>query len=131
MSSILVNNERPGVLDLSGVQDVDGLPVVLQPKGTPGDTRECPTEALDNPHLVRVHEVGWVSVRPTAAKVAVKVTVVEAPPVPPAPPAPEPEPEPEPITEAKLEELAPLPEPEPEPPKAVETPRSSKRGRRK
>jgi len=125
MSSILVNNERPGVLDLSGVQDVDGLPVVLQPKGTPGDTRECPTEALDNPHLVRVHEVGWVSVRPTAAKVAVKVTVVEAP------PAPEPEPEPEPITEAKLEELAPLPEPEPEPPKAVETPRSSKRGRRK
>lgn len=67
MSTILVQNERPGVLDLSGVQDVNGLPVVLQPKGTDGETRECSSDVVDHPHMVNVLSAGWVSLRPAAA----------------------------------------------------------------
>ncbi len=67
MSTILVQNERTNVLDLSGVQDVNGLPVVLQPKGTDGEARECPAEAIDHPHLVGVLNAKWVSTRPAAA----------------------------------------------------------------
>jgi hypothetical protein len=62
MDTILIHNERPGILDLSGVQDVNGLPVVLQAKGSPGDTRECPYEAGSHPHVESVARVGWVTI---------------------------------------------------------------------
>jgi len=101
--TIQIVNEYPGILDLSVIKDVVNIPVVLQPKGHGGASRECFAEAADHPSVMAMKKAGRVSVREDA-------TAAAAPPVAAAPaPAPTPAPAPEP------EALPPAPEPAPEP----------------
>ena len=116
--TIQIVNEYPGILDLSVIKDVVNIPVVLQPKGTGGASRECFSEAADHPSVLAMKKAGRVSIRGEAAAPAPAPAPVAAPPAPApveaAPPAPEPAPEPE--------ALPPAPEPTPEPVMAVEEP---------
>jgi hypothetical protein len=93
MRTFRICNQLPNVLDLSDVQNTDGLPITLRAKGTAGDTCECPQEMEDNPVLLRVKNAGWVTViKPEVMKIA---------------PTPEPIPTPKPVIEN------PIPTPEP------------------
>lgn len=118
--TIQIVNEYPGILDLSVIKDVVNIPVVLQPKGTGGASRECFSEAADHPSVLAMKKAGRVSIRGEAAAAApapapAPVAAAPAPaPVEAAPPAPEPASEPE--------ALPPAPEPTPEPVMAVEEP---------
>jgi len=124
--TIQIVNEYPGILDLSVIKDVVNIPVVLQPKGTGGASRECFSEAADHPSVLAMKKAGRVSIRGEAAAAAPAPAPAPAPvaaapapaPVEAAPPAPAPAPEPAPEPEA----LPPAPEPTPEPVMAVEEP---------
>lgn len=62
MNTIFLNNERIGIMDLSAVEDVAGLPVVLQPKGHKGSSRECLEAVLEHPNVITMLDAKWVSV---------------------------------------------------------------------
>ena len=79
MSTVILHNERAGILDLHMVKDLDGHPVVLQPKGMKGDHRECLETVLENAHVKKIRDAKWIRVEHGGA--------VKAPAAPPAPPA--------------------------------------------
>lgn len=83
MSTVHLVNERPGIQDLSMLKDINGKPVVLQPKGLAGASCECPKAVMDSPIIARLKAANWLSVgHPTAATEA---PAAAAPPPPPAP----------------------------------------------
>ncbi len=56
-------NLRASILDLSAVTDLHGSKVVLQPKGMPGDTRECAPEVRDHHDVQLFLEHKWVAIQ--------------------------------------------------------------------
>jgi len=109
MRTFRICNQLPNVLDLSDVQNTDGLPITLRAKGTVGDTCECPQEMEDNPVLLRVLKAKWITinqpvdVKPEVIKTTIPEPVPEPTPLPEPAPAPEPAPEPAPapLTEVR------------------------------
>jgi hypothetical protein len=95
MNTIIIYNERAGILDLHMVRDIAGKPVVLQPKGMKGDHRECPADALNNPHVMKIKTAGWIRVDKNEAH--------RAPPPPPQPKS---------VSTAKMPIIPPPPPPE-------------------
>ena len=100
--TIQIVNQHQGILDLSVVKDVNGLPVVLQPKGMPGSSRECFDETANHPRVVAMAGAKWLIVQAGAAAPVVATTearppapapVEAAPPAPPEPVEATPEPE--------------------------------------
>ena len=96
--TIQIVNLHQGILDLSVVKDVNGMPVVLQPKGMSGSSRECFDETANHPRVVAAK---WLSVQSGAATpvAAAPEPVKAAPPPPPPAPKAAPEPMPEPVAE--------------------------------
>lgn len=86
MGSVYLVNERNTSLDLSGVQDVSGVPFSLQPKGRLGSSRECPDTVLQHPVVKRLLDSGWLSKSSSKPKEAKELLprVIEAPKVIPA-----------------------------------------------
>lgn len=128
----LISNTQPSVLNMSPLVDVHGAALILQPKGTQGDTKEITDEDAEGEIVGRVKAVRWVTlkdthnVEPTPAPLppapAPEPVAVEPPPAP-EPVAVEPEPAPEPVAAevapepvaAEPEPVAAEPEPEPAP----------------
>lgn len=76
MSTVLVKNVMSSLLDMSAIKDVNGNPVTLQPKGKPGDSRECPAAIVNDEIVQRVKDMKWIEIVSTA---------VAPPPPPPVP----------------------------------------------
>lgn len=76
MSTVLVKNVMSSLLDMSAIKDVNGNPVTLQPKGKPGDRRECPAAVVNDEVVQRVRAMKWIEIESTA---------VAPPPSPPVP----------------------------------------------
>lgn len=56
-----ITNLMPSILDLSAVKDVNGNPVTLRPKGSPGDSRDLPEAAWRHDAVERVIEMKWAT----------------------------------------------------------------------
>jgi hypothetical protein len=85
--TVFLVNERPSILDLSAVTDVNGRRVVLEPRGSARARRECFADAMRHPHVQTMLDARWVSVerrqaREAAAIAPATTTAVPAEPLP-------------------------------------------------
>ena len=85
--TVFLVNERPSILDLSAVMDVNGRRVVLEPRGTARARRECFADAVRHPHVKTMLDARWVRVErrqaeEPAAVAPATATVVPAEPLP-------------------------------------------------
>lgn len=85
MSNETITNTQVSVIDLTPMEDVFGLKIVLRPKGAKGDSREVSAETAANPIIQRVKAHGWVTLTPTSPA----VTTPSIPPPPAGPTAEE------------------------------------------
>jgi len=58
--TVFLVNERPSILDLSAVTDVNGRRVVLEPRGSARARRECFADAVRHPHVQTLLDARWV-----------------------------------------------------------------------
>lgn len=123
MSNQIITNKLSSVLTLAPLHDEYGVVLVLQPKGTKGDSKEISAETAEHEIILRVRKASWVSLAPVGASQATPAPskpvptppskpVVTAPPAPPPskpvvtapPPPPIVEPVPPPVTAPVAEE---------------------------
>jgi len=113
MANQTITNKQASILTLEPLQDVQGRPLTLRPKGVAGDACEITAEVAADEIVLRVKAMNWVTVRPVGARApamgVAAITPVVPPPVPVAAPAAEPVPEPA-VVGAFI-----APEPAPEP----------------
>lgn len=109
MANQTITNKQASILTLEPLQDVQGRPLTLRPKGVPGDACEITAEVAADEIVLRVKAMNWVTVHPVGMR-APAMGVAAITPV--APPVPEP---PATITEPVPEPPAAVTEPVPEP----------------
>lgn len=78
---ILIRNERESVIELSGVTDVNGYPVSLEPKGMERDSRQCYDSVVTHQHVQTFLDQTppWISVMKLNSDGTVPEAPTEAP----------------------------------------------------
>jgi hypothetical protein len=84
--TVFLVNERPSILDLSAVTDVNGRRVVLEPRGSARARRECFADAVRHPHVQTMLDARWVRVERRQAQEPIAIARAAATVVVPAEP---------------------------------------------
>lgn len=66
MSNLIIQNEMDSTLDLTAINDVDGNPVSLWPRGDRRASREITEAASQHESVQRVRDAKWVKLIPLA-----------------------------------------------------------------
>lgn len=91
MSNLIIQNEMDSTLDLTAINDVDGNPVSLWPRGDKRASREITEAASRHESVQRVLDAKWIKLIPlaTAGQPPTAEPVPEATPAEPVPEATE------------------------------------------
>jgi len=88
--TVFLVNERPSILDLSAVTDVNGRRVVLEPRGSARARRECFADAVRHPHVQTLLDARWVRIERRQAQEPAAIARATGTVVAPAEPLPHP-----------------------------------------